>query len=44
MLVRISSLSPDPARAFTAQQAFATALFERVAVADSVRFVGAKAS
>jgi hypothetical protein len=40
MLVRVSSLSADPARAFAAQALFASAIFERLSTADAQRFVG----
>ena len=40
MLVRVSSLSPDAAQAFAAQQSFATALFSAMPPAAAARFVG----
>jgi exosortase B len=41
MLVRISSISADPARAFAEQQAFAAALFTGVDRVDATRLIGA---
>ena len=40
MLVRVSSISADPAQAFAAQQAFAAALFGAVPAGEAARFVG----
>jgi EpsI family protein len=41
MLVRVSSISPQPAEAFAAQQAFAEALFAAMPARDAARFLGA---
>ena len=40
MLVRVSSISGQPANAFAAQQAFAQALFAAMPAQDAARFVG----
>jgi hypothetical protein len=40
MLVRISSISTEPASAFAAQQSFARSLFAAMPAADTARFVG----
>ena len=42
MLVRVSSLSGDPAAAFASQQSFISALAAAVPAADAARFVGAR--
>jgi len=42
MLVRVSTLTPDAAHAFTAQQAFVGALFAGLAERDAARFVGSR--
>jgi exosortase B len=41
MLVRVSSLSPEAAGAFAAQETFARSLFANVAAGDTPRFLGA---
>jgi len=41
MLVRVSSISNEPARAFAAQQAFAAALFSTMSPGEAARFLGA---
>jgi len=42
MLVRVSTLTPDAAHAFAAQQAFVGALFAGLAERDAARFVGSR--
>jgi hypothetical protein len=42
MLVRVSTLTPDAAHAFAAQQAFVGALFAGLADRDAARFVGSR--
>jgi len=42
MLVRVSTLTPDAANAFAAQQAFVGALFAGLADRDAARFVGSR--
>ena len=41
MLVRVSSLSADPAGAFAAQESFITSILAAIPAADATRFVGA---
>jgi len=42
MLVRVSSLSPNPGEAFAAQQAFLASIFAQVPQGDAARFLGAR--